>query len=308
MSLLDKSASKAQLIDILRSMKHPVMGAGGGFAPIGTINFFDASVAPQGWLACDGTTYNITDYPDLATYYASVHGASNFYGGNGTTTFAVPDLRGEFLRGAGTNRHANQGDGANVGVHQDATEMPSTSFSGTSGATIFYGNNLPGSDPLVNPDSIMATTDYNKHSGELHLNEPNSSGSYTSRPTNTSFLICVKATVSGDANAHQYSTDEQIVGKWIDGKDLYEKTIILEGSYRSSMDNIASLPSEAIPHFISGMGIVSGGYTPIHNVNPQYLSEAGLGVWINSSKQINLRAGTDTISRLEITIRYTKTS
>jgi len=213
------------------TMKLPVMGAGGGFAPIGTINFFDATVAPLGWLACDGSVHNISDYPDLATFYASVHGASNFYGGNGTTTFAVPDLRGEFLRGTGTNGHNNQGSGANVGVHQDATEMPNIR---AGGSDLLFPNTMTEYVPATNMDATNPknySTSANKYisfaSGTIPISNFKS---FTSRPTNTSFLICVKATVSGDANAHQYSTEEQIVGKWIDGSDIYEKTFRITAS------------------------------------------------------------------------------
>lgn len=50
----------------------------------------------------------------------------NFFGGDRVTTFAVPDLRGEFLRGSGTATR-NTGRGAAVGVHQNLTQIP---FSG----------------------------------------------------------------------------------------------------------------------------------------------------------------------------------
>ena len=51
---------------IYRPFAGLTMGIGGGYAPLGTINFFDATVAPQDWLACDGSVYNIADYPQLA--------------------------------------------------------------------------------------------------------------------------------------------------------------------------------------------------------------------------------------------------
>ena len=38
-------------------------------------------------------------------------------------SFGIPDLRGEFLRGTGTNSHVNGGNGAGVGEHQDATAI-----------------------------------------------------------------------------------------------------------------------------------------------------------------------------------------
>ena len=47
-------------------------------------------------------------------------------------------------------------------------------------------------------------------------------GSYTSRPTNTSLLCCIKAVPAGV----NYSTEEQEIGTWIDGKPLYQKTIM----------------------------------------------------------------------------------
>lgn len=72
----------------------PYLNVGNGGTsdtPLGQVAFFDDTVAPAGWLVADGTVYNISDYPDLANQYERVHGSKNFYGGNGTTTFAVPD-------------------------------------------------------------------------------------------------------------------------------------------------------------------------------------------------------------------------
>lgn len=48
---------------------------------------------PSNYLICDGTVYNIVDYPDLGALLGST------YGGNGTTTFGVPDLRGRVVAG-----------------------------------------------------------------------------------------------------------------------------------------------------------------------------------------------------------------
>jgi microcystin-dependent protein len=57
----------------------------------------DTFFAPYGWLLCDGTIYNIATYPRLFSVI------SNAYGGDGVTTFAVPDTRGRMLAGAGTS-------------------------------------------------------------------------------------------------------------------------------------------------------------------------------------------------------------
>ena len=55
---------------------------------IGEIRPFAFGIVPQGWLLCDGTLLNIQQYQAL---YALI---GITYGGNGTTNFALPDLRG----------------------------------------------------------------------------------------------------------------------------------------------------------------------------------------------------------------------
>lgn len=62
---------------------------------LGEIRLFAGAYAPQDWALCDGTLYRIADYQTL---YALI-GTS--YGGDGVTTFAVPDLRGRLPVGAG---------------------------------------------------------------------------------------------------------------------------------------------------------------------------------------------------------------
>ncbi|AKC71732.1 phage tail protein [Pandoraea oxalativorans] len=73
----------------------------------GEIRMFAGDFAPQGWLLCDGTVLNISDYEVLF----AVIGTS--YGGNGTSTFALPDLRHQVPIGVGqglgmTNRVLGQ--------------------------------------------------------------------------------------------------------------------------------------------------------------------------------------------------------
>ena len=66
-------------------------------APSGTIVAFGGTVAPTGWLLCDGTSYSRATYTNLFTAIGTSFG---FVDG---THFNVPDLRGMFLRGSGTN-------------------------------------------------------------------------------------------------------------------------------------------------------------------------------------------------------------
>jgi microcystin-dependent protein len=64
--------------------------------PIGAMIDFAGANAPTGWLLCDGTLYTKTAYPRL---FAVI---GNRYGGDGVSTFAVPDLRARTTTGVGS--------------------------------------------------------------------------------------------------------------------------------------------------------------------------------------------------------------
>lgn len=74
-----------------------VKWAAPGALPAGLIFPYAGSTAPSGYLDCDGTAVS------RATYAALFAAISTTYGvGDGSTTFNLPDTRGVFLRGAGT--------------------------------------------------------------------------------------------------------------------------------------------------------------------------------------------------------------
>jgi microcystin-dependent protein len=78
---------------------------------IGEIKVFSGNCEPDGWKYCNGLLIRISKYPELF----SVIG--NTYGGDGRTTFALPDLRGRVPIGEGTgvaltNRKLGQEGGA----------------------------------------------------------------------------------------------------------------------------------------------------------------------------------------------------
>ena len=55
---------------------------------IGQIIMFGGNFAPRGWAYCDGTLLPISQYSALFSILGTI------YGGDGRTTFALPDLRG----------------------------------------------------------------------------------------------------------------------------------------------------------------------------------------------------------------------
>ncbi|MBR6112965.1 MAG: tail fiber protein [Bacilli bacterium] len=156
--------------------------------PVGEIIIYMGTIVPEFFLPCDGSIYNISDYPYLAEQIKNNFGSYNNFGGNGTTTFAVPDLRGEFLRGTGTNSHSSQGNGASVGTHQDATFLPGAIGAGsTTSAYIFAAGswNVPSNfDYGINQTSEASISTSNKNTSRI-------SGG-TVRPTNTSVLYAIR--------------------------------------------------------------------------------------------------------------------
>ncbi len=62
--------------------------------PVGSVINHAAETAPTGWLECDGSAVSRTTYAALFAVIGTVFGT-----GDGSTTFNVPDLRGEFVRG-----------------------------------------------------------------------------------------------------------------------------------------------------------------------------------------------------------------
>lgn len=159
--------------------------------PVGSILPYMGNTAPINYLICDGEEYNITDYKKLADFIKENFGSYNYFGGNGTTTFAVPDLRGEFLRGSGTNSHENQGSGASVGEHQDGTELPSL-YSNLANSKIWVGVFSNGtSKSITNGDYVHQVNGYGGAISASY-NTGNVPIYFTSRPTNTSVNYIIK--------------------------------------------------------------------------------------------------------------------
>ena len=61
--------------------------------PVGVVLPYAGANPPTGWLLCNGQPLNITQYGELFT------AISNTYGGDGITSFNVPDLRGRAVAG-----------------------------------------------------------------------------------------------------------------------------------------------------------------------------------------------------------------
>lgn len=73
-------------------------------APVGSVYTFAGATVPTGWLKCNGALLSRTTYAALFAVIGTTYGA-----GDGSTTFALPDLRGEFVRGFDDGRGIDAG-------------------------------------------------------------------------------------------------------------------------------------------------------------------------------------------------------
>jgi len=99
--------------------------------PAGTILMWGGpgGSIPPGWLLCNGAAVSRTAYGRLFAAIGTTHG-----GGDGSTTFNLPDLRDRFIVGAGLNYAVGNTGGANA-VTLTINEIPEHNHGGATGST-----------------------------------------------------------------------------------------------------------------------------------------------------------------------------
>lgn len=139
---------------------------------LGEIRMFGGNFAPMGWAVCDGRTLNIQDNAALFSLIGIT------YGGNGTTNFNLPDLRGrvpihrapDYTMGrmAGAETVALAADHLPAHTHAYmATADHGDAFNPANGRLAqapgnVYSNDLSATTTLAG-DSILATGGTQKH-------------------------------------------------------------------------------------------------------------------------------------------------
>ncbi|MCU0919032.1 MAG: phage tail protein [Burkholderiaceae bacterium] len=125
---------------------------------------------PSGWLACDGGAYSRSTYSALFAMIGTTYGA-----GNGSTTFNVPDLRGEFVRGLDLGRGVDAGRG--LGTWQ-ADEVRSHTHD--------MGSEAGGSGNYTTPVDSGGVDE------TLAGNPTSAYGGAETRPRNVALMYCIR--------------------------------------------------------------------------------------------------------------------
>lgn len=135
--------------------------------PAGGVIYFAMNTPPAGWLKANGAAVSRTTY---AALFAAI--GTTFGVGNGSTTFNLPDLRGEFIRGWDDSRGIDSGrvfGSAQAQAIQSHTHTAPTYSSDGVSTLIRSGSS---------PQAGTFTTD--------------ATGGAETRPRNIALLACIK--------------------------------------------------------------------------------------------------------------------
>jgi microcystin-dependent protein len=147
--------------------------------PAGTI-YMSVISSMSGYLLCDGTSYSTTTY---ATLYNAI---SYNFGGSGTS-FKVPDFRGAFLRGYGTNGSYTNYTGSSLGSAQTDTVGSHSHTISPPNANYCYGNNQGSYGDVTGTKTVETTSNYS-----AFPTSTGSSGSTETKPFNYSVNYFIK--------------------------------------------------------------------------------------------------------------------
>ena len=165
--------------------------------PTGSVYMFPVNSVLPGYLECNGATVSRTTYAALFAVIGITYGS-----GDGSTTFELPDLRGEFVRGWDNGKGTDSGREIGTNQSEDTKAHNHTASSNTTGShthtvrdvsTASYTNTshlqiTTNTNTTPNYKSGYVSTDGN-HSHTITID--NSTGDET-RPRNVALMYCIK--------------------------------------------------------------------------------------------------------------------
>jgi len=151
------------------------------YTPAGAVMTFAQASAPDGWLKADGLDVSRTTYATLFAAIGTTYGV-----GDGSTTFGLPDMRGEFARGLDDGRGVDAG--RTLGSSQ-SDEFESHTHTVTSNFILGNTDTTRNNTNQV-ADRGATNANYNPIYNPTYT-AANSGGTET-RPRNVALLYCIK--------------------------------------------------------------------------------------------------------------------
>ena len=174
--------------DVLMTPERTLQSIQYNAVPVGTVLHSARTTAPSGWFVCDGSAVSRTTYARLFSAIGTTFGT-----GDGSTTFNLPDLRDEFIRGAnGVSRPVGTSESDSFGSH---SHSGATNSAGAHTHSITTGNNSSGGQGVVedaqtSPAGVTAST--NSAGSHTHTFTTNATGGAETRPRNVALLPIIK--------------------------------------------------------------------------------------------------------------------
>ena len=158
----------------------------------GQVAFFAMSTPPTGWLKANGAAVSRTTYANLFAVVGTTYGA-----GDGSTTFNVPDLRGEFLRGWDDARGVDSGRAiasSQSSANLSHTHTGTTDSSGAHTHSTNISEYTDGSGSVSPSGQAAGPTAVTTSSAGAHTHTftTGSSGGTEARPRNIALLACIQ--------------------------------------------------------------------------------------------------------------------
>ncbi|WP_024303188.1 phage tail protein [Pseudogulbenkiania sp. MAI-1] len=151
---------------------------------IGEIKLFAGLFAPQGWMFCEGQ--QLTIQSNEALY--SIIGTT--YGGNATTNFNLPDLRGRGALGAGT-LGSNVYQVGQVGGNPNAGSLQLQAGNLPQFPVVMQASTLPADSPEPVTGGMLATTNDSATGGAPNIYK---------KPSQGQPMVTLTAGVAGGSN------------------------------------------------------------------------------------------------------------
>lgn len=274
-----------------------------GFTPIGTIISVMGNSAPTHYLACDGSIYNISDYQDLANYFKEQFGSENYFGGDGIDTFAVPDMTDKFMKGsttAGTSEDAGLPNitGALTGTSTTYQDLfDSANFTNNSALYCTYDNiNRQANSNVAGYYTTLKGISFSASRNNAIYGKSN-----TVTPNNISVLYCIAVRDIYIDAKNDYSTTEKVIGTWINGKPLYQKTFYRNTSILVTVNSWTTFVSTSIPIevIVGNDGWMLDGEDILNDIGIRFSS---------GNIKFMRQSGAASATTSYITLRYTKTT
>lgn len=207
-------------------------GVSGDTLPIGSMMPYGNSIPPTNWLVCDGRAVSREEYAELFSVIGINYGA-----GDGSTTFNLPNKQGRVSIGLNTSDTDFNTIGKTGGEKEHTLtidEMPSHTHQ------IATNDDTSNEWWGVQVENIPKSFN-NFYSSSSGGNLPHN----ILQPYEVDQWI-IKAFQSGGSEETKtaYSTEEQIIGTWTDGKPLYRMVFIATTTedMEASATTIATLP------------------------------------------------------------------